>query len=290
MNSVKIKLPRDATDCHMHVFGPLARYPLASTRRYTPRAASFAQYRMMAAAVGLERVIIVQPSPYGADNRCLLDTLRDAGPQARGVAVIGADTTDAELDLMHEAGVRGVRLNAESFSFGDPQVIGATLRNLADRVRRLGWHIQVFASLHTIASLAPVIESLEVFIVIDHMGLAQADRGVRDPDFLALLSLVKSGVWIKLSAAYRVSSGEMNYADIAPIASSLIAANPQRVLWGSDWPHTGKHGGENSDPNAPLDYRRIDNAGMLRLLAAWTVTSAQFDNILVDNPSTLYGF
>lgn len=283
-------MPEDAADCHIHVFGPAELYPLAPSRRYTPGEASFAQYRIMADKVGLQRVVLVQPSPYGADNRCLLDTLRDAGPQARGVAVIDAATSEANLDLLHEAGVRGVRLNAESYGLADAQVIGADLRELARRVHRLGWHIQIFASLHAIAALAPVILSLDVSVVIDHMGLAQANRSLQDPAFLTLLSLIESGTWIKLSAAYRISAAEPEFADVEQIASSIIMANPQRVLWGSDWPHTGKHAGGNSDPNATLNYRSIDNARMLSLLAKWAGKQEQFDKILVKNPSVLYGF
>jgi len=283
------RLPAGSTDCHMHVFGPGDRYPLLASRRYRPQEASLADYAAMAGGVGLERIVFVQPSPYGTDNSCMLDALREVGPRGRGVAVIDAATPEAELDRMHDAGVRGIRINAETYGLHDPEAIGAVLRVLAGRVRRLGWHVQLFAALETLAALAPVIAALEVPVVIDHMGLARAGNGTGHVAFEALLRLVENGVWIKLSAPYRISDAGPDFTDAGPIAAALIAANAERVVWGSDWPHTGKHTGA-SDPDAVLPHRSIDDVLVLERLRDWAGTPAQLDRILVHNPARLYGF
>jgi predicted TIM-barrel fold metal-dependent hydrolase len=253
-------------------------------------ASSSAEYDIMASDAGLERIVFVQPSPYGSDNSCMLDALGAVGARGRGVAVIDDKTSDADLDHMHEAGVRGIRLNAESYGLNDPAAIGGTLKAMARRVGRLGWHIQLFASLDTIAGLAPVIRSLDVPLVIDHMGMARAERGTDYGEFETLLRLIESGVWIKLSAPYRVSEAGPDFPDVRQIASALIGANANRVIWGSDWPHTGKHTGGSSDSNTVLAHRSVDDARVIRLLADWAGSRDHLHNILVHNPRSLYDF
>ncbi|QJP14593.1 amidohydrolase family protein [Starkeya sp. ORNL1] len=283
------KVPAGACDCHMHVFGPLDRYPPSPTRSYTPREASLADYDRMTAVVGLQRLVLVQASAYGTDNSCLLDTLKAAGPRARGVAVIDDATTDAELATLNAAGVRGVRVNAETFGVSSAAEIERMLAPTIDRVGPLGWHVQLFASLAAIADLAPMLRAMALPLVIDHMGLAKGPLGPDQPGFNALLSLVGNGAWVKVSGAYRVSSDEPSFPDAAPIAKALIVANPDRIVWGSDWPHTGKHANARLNETPVIEYRPLDDGALLSLLATWA-DEATVKKVLADNPAALYGF
>jgi predicted TIM-barrel fold metal-dependent hydrolase len=282
-------MPDGACDCHMHVFGPLDRYPPAPTRSYTPREASLADYDRMASIVGLRRLVLVQASAYGSDNTCLLDTLRAAGSRARGVAVIDEATTDEELARLAASGVCGVRVNAETFGVRSASEVERLLKATAERVAPLGWHIQLFAALSTIAELAPILPDLGVPLVIDHMGMAKGALGIEQAGFDDLLALVAEGTWIKVSGAYRVSSDEPDFEDAAPIARALIAANPDRVIWGSDWPHTGKHANARLDTAPTIEYRNLDDGRLVSRLARWA-DEPTIRKILVDNPARLYRY
>lgn len=284
------QVPAGACDCHMHIFGPLDKYPGAPQRSYTPREASLAQYYAMADVLGLQRTVFVQPSAYGTDNSCLLDTLRAAGPSTRGVAVIDGGTADGELATLNEAGVRGVRVNAETFGMRAPDAVGRLVLDTAERIGPLGWHLQLFAALPTIAGLHAVLKALPVPLVIDHMGLARGPLGPDQPGFDLLLDLVRAGVWVKVSGAYRVSTDEPDFPDAAPIARALIAANPRRVVWGTDWPHTGKHANAKLETAPTIEYRPLDDGKLLDLLPAWAPDAATVRRILADNPAELYGF
>jgi predicted TIM-barrel fold metal-dependent hydrolase len=244
----------------------------------------------MAAVLGLQRVVFVQASAYGSDNSCLIDTLKEAGRSSRGIAVIDENTTQDELHLLHEVGVRGVRVNAETFGIRSAGEIERLLRETAERVLPLGWHVQLFAALPTIVELESVIDAMPVPVVIDHMGMAKGALGVGQDGFGVLLGLVERGTWVKVSGAYRVSSAEPDFADAAPIARALIAANPQRVVWGTDWPHTGKHAHAKLDAPPVIDYRSLDDGHLLSLLSSWIENETLVQGILVDNPAILYGF
>jgi predicted TIM-barrel fold metal-dependent hydrolase len=287
-----VPLPLGSTDCHMHVFGPLEDYPCAPNRSYTPRIATLAQWEAMAAQIGLTRQVLVQASAYGADNRCMLDAMRQAGARCRGVAVIDEATRDGELADMHALGVRGVRVNAATFGNDDASRILDQIRRTAARIAPLGWHIQIFTRLAVIDALATELARMPVPLVVDHMGLARAELGVTQPGFASLLRLVREGKsWVKISGAYRVSSRAPDYADAAPIARALIDANHERILWGSDWPHTGEHKGAAHDGEPPLiDYRPLDNGKLADLLIDWCDSDAMLKRVLVENPATLYGF
>lgn len=284
------QVPENACDCHMHVFGPQDRYPLAARRSYTPPEAGLDDYRAMAKIVGISRNVFVQGSAYGADNQCLVDALVHSGGRARGVAGIDAKTSDDTLRQLTEAGVCGARVNAASF--GDRSVAGIAraLEQTAERIKPYGWHLQLFAHLESIAELAPVLRRLDLPVVFDHMGMAKAAAGTGQPGFRELVDLVGDGAWVKVSGVYRVSEAEPDYADAAPIARALIRANPARVVWGSDWPHTGKHPNARLDVAPSIEYRPLDDGRLLGLLAGWVDDSAVLHRILVDNPALLYGF
>jgi predicted TIM-barrel fold metal-dependent hydrolase len=232
----------------------------------------------------------VQPSVYGSDNACTLDGMRRLGDRARGVAVIDAATSKEALDAMHRAGVRGIRVNLETAGETDP---GAARRNLlaaVERVRPLGWHVQIYTRLSVIQALADDIAGLPAPIVIDHFGGAQASAGTEQAGFADLLALVRAGhAYVKVSAAYRSSDKAPAYDDMAPLARALIDANPDRIVWGTDWPHPHA-----AAPGAALDdiapFYDIDDGLALNQLAAWAPDAAIRRKILVDNPARLYDF
>jgi predicted TIM-barrel fold metal-dependent hydrolase len=281
-------LPPGATDCHTHVFGPQARYPFDPARTYTPGEASTEQLLAHQQDLGLARVVIVQPSPYGTDNACTLQAVRQIGPQARAVAVIDPALPSAALHALHEHGVRGIRLNLETSGRSDPDTAKPLLQQAAGHIAALGWHVQVYTSLKVIAALHDTIAALPVPLVIDHFGRAMAAAGPTQPGFEALLNLVRSGkAYVKLSAAHRIAPLP---DDAAPMAKTLIAANPARMLWGSDWPHCGTPAGIPRDPARLEPFNDIDDHAALARLRHWSQDEATFQAILVDNPAHLYGF
>jgi predicted TIM-barrel fold metal-dependent hydrolase len=288
--AVSFAVPRDACDCHVHVFGTAAEFPFAAQRGYTPPAAGAAELLALQQALHLSRAVIVQPSVYGADNSCTLDGIRRLGERARGVAVIDATTSNAALDEMHRAGIRGVRVNLETAGETDPDLSRRNLLAAVERVAPLGWHVQVYTRLSVIAKLGEAVSGLPVPIVFDHFGGAQAALGVEQPGFAELLGLVADGhAYVKVSAAYRSSDQGPAYDDVAPLARALIAANPERIVWGTDWPHPHA-----AAPGAAFDeiapFYDIDDGLALNQLRAWAPTAAVRRKILVDNPARLYDF
>jgi predicted TIM-barrel fold metal-dependent hydrolase len=270
-----VTVPPLATDCHFHIFGPQERYPLASKRMYNPQEAPVEAYRQMAGTVGIERMVIVQASPYGTDNRCLLDSIALLGAErTRGIAVIDTSTTDAELQRMHQAGVRGIRFNA--VSGGTPL---NHLNVLAARIAPFGWHIQLWVSGQQIPLLESRLLELPVEFSIDHIGQIAPNKGLSHPEIRSVLRLLGSGrAWIKLSG-YRASAQDYPHGDVAEPIRAMIAAAPERCIWGSDWPHP------------LLLHRKMPDVGRLMdLLAVWAPAPAVFEQILVANPAKLYGF
>jgi predicted TIM-barrel fold metal-dependent hydrolase len=282
-------MPSGATDCHMHVFGPAERYPWAARRLYTPPDATLPQYLAMSGQTGLERVVLVQPSVYGTDNRALLDAMRQLGPErCRGVAVIGARTSQPELEELALAGVRGARLSITGRG-ADVAGARAAVLALADRLAPLGWHLQLIAKAAMIDALAGDLARLPVPLVIDHMGLPFSRLGVTQDGFVALLGLLRAGrCWVKLSAPYRVVGDGEAPAGASPFARGLAEANPERVVWGTDWPHPGHHhGGETPVPGYFEDF---DVGVLLDWLRDACGTEAALHAALVTNPARLYGF
>jgi predicted TIM-barrel fold metal-dependent hydrolase len=288
--AISFAVPPGACDCHVHVFGKAVEFPFAARRGYTPPPANSEELLTLHRGLRLSRVVIVQPSVYGSDNSCTLDGMRRLGDRARGVAVIDEKTSGAALDEMHRAGVRGIRVNLETAGETDP---GAARRNLlaaVERVASLGWHVQIYTRLSVIDELSEEVARLSVPIVIDHFGGGQASGGLDQPGFSALLSLVRGGhAYVKVSAAYRSSEKAPAYDDVAPLARALIQANPDRIVWGTDWPHPhAAPAGKALDELAP--FYDIDDGLALNQLASWAPNAAVRRKILVDNPARLYDF
>ncbi len=288
---VNFQVPSGACDCHTHVFGDSRRFPLSAARTYTPEPASVGEMRALHRALHTERVVIIQPSVYGTDNACTLDALRQIGSSARGVAVIDDKTPEAALDEMDRAGVRGIRVNLLTIGQTDPLVGRQRFRAAVERIKQRKWHVQMYAGLTVIAAIRDEIIAAGVPVVFDHFGGAQGSLGVGQPGFEALLNLLRAGnAYIKLSAPYRGSSNRTDYEDMVPLAKALIAANPQRALWGTDWPHpdTSASASRRATDVAPL--LQIDDGRVFNHLAVWAPDPAERRMILMENPARLYGY
>ena len=270
-----LPLPIGATDCHSHVILPEADHPFVANRSYTPPPATLAQYKALHARLGITRAVIVQPSIYGTDNSVTLDAIASYGPNCRGIAVVDADVPMDHLQSMQAHGIRGVRINM-LFSGG----IGLEdLEPLAIRIVDLGWHFQLLIDGPALAELEARLATLPVPVVIDHMGHVQTAEGIDQPGFRALRRLVARGnTWVKLSGNYRMSNQRPGFEDVVPFAKALIAENPERMVWGTDWPHP-----------AMQDFMPDDGV-LVDALDAYARNPAEKKRILVDNPAQLYGF
>ena len=287
----RMAIPRNACDSHIHVIGDRARFPFSLNRVYTPAEATVAQSRSFHRDLGTTRTVVVQPSVYGADNSCLIDALKQLGASARGIAVIDPTVTDADLDAMNTAGVRGVRVNTETAGVTDPNVGRQRVQAALARVSPRNWHVQVFTRLSIIERVQDIVQNSTVPIVFDHFGGARGELGVGQPGFDVLVQMVKSGkAYVKISGAYRSSNAAPDYAEMAPFAKALIDANPERIVWGTDWPHVDSATvpGRLFTDTAP--HLKIDDRRLLDQLAVWAPDPAQRQRILVDNPARLYGF
>jgi predicted TIM-barrel fold metal-dependent hydrolase len=279
--------PPHAADCHVHVIGPKARFPLAGKRTYTPMDAPTADLSAMLARLGLDRVVLVQPSFYGIDNSCMLDGMAVL-PNARGVAVLGSDVSGAALDDLHRRGVRGLRVNIATAGATSPAAVHDGILAASRLCARNGWHVQVFVPSSAIAPLAPILRALPVDTVIDHFGLIAP--GGDDEALAVLAGLLESGkVWVKISAAYRIAADPAD-PRIDPLARRLAAANPERIVWGSDWPHTPRHDLRKPDDAEELPFQDIDTKALLDLVPRWLGDAALVERVLVTNPERLYGF
>ncbi len=282
-------LPAGACDCHVHIVGPRADYPMAADRHYTPGPASLPALQRHMADAGLDRVVIVQPSVYGTDNRCMLDSLARMAGAGRGIAVVDEGIGDDGLRALHAGWVRGLRVNLESVGRSDPAAIQRSLAAWAERLAPLGWHLQIYASLDAIAAAAPALQGLPVPVVLDHFAMIPADLPHADARVQAVFRLVREGAaYVKLSASYRIESAQGLTEGTRALAQAYADCNPDRVLWASDWPHTNREPGK-----GPLEvsaYREIGRGRLLRELHAWFSDQDGLRRALVDNPSRLYGF
>jgi predicted TIM-barrel fold metal-dependent hydrolase len=287
--SVNFKVPAGACDCHVHVFPDPARFPFWSGRGYTPPVATANDLLALQRALHLDRVVIVTPSVYGTDNAATLDGMRQLGPKrARGVAVIGPATTKAQIDAMDKAGIRGIRVNLESNGVTDPAAAAANLDAAMALIRDTRWHMQFYARLPVLVALKDRLAVMPMPAVFDHFAGTKAALGVNQPGFDAVLDLVRSGkAYVKISGAYRASDEAPDYPKVAPFARAFIEANPDRVVWGSDWPHPGPAGKLPTDINEPFP---VDDGRLLNLSAEWAPDPTTRRKILVENPERLYGF
>jgi 2-pyrone-4,6-dicarboxylate lactonase len=271
-------VPAGACDCHAHICGPATRYPYAEERIYTPPDALAADYFHMLGVLGLDRGVLVQPSVYGTDNRALLDVLRTHPQRLRGVAVVDPEVDSATLGDMHVCGIRGVRCNIVDLKEGKGQLPMDTLRRLAERVRPLGWHIELLMHVDEFPDLDTSLGSLGVPVVFGHLGYAPAAQPESE-GFRAMLRLMQAGIgWAKLTGPYRLTPGALPYPAVDAVAARLVQAAPERLLWGSDWPHVMVKTGMPGD------------GALLDLLATWVPDAGTRCRILVDNPAQLYGF
>jgi len=289
--AVNFEVPADACDCHTHIHGDPQQFPFFSGRVYTPETALPEEMAALHRALHMKRVVIVTPSVYGTDNSATLYGMKARGNDARGVAVIDDKTPDADLDAMHKAGMRGIRLNLATGGTNDPSVARQRFQAALPRVANRNWHVQIYTILPVITGVKDLVMTAPVPVVFDHFGGAQAALGVAQPGFGDLIDLVRAGkAYVKISGAYRASTQAPDYPDAIPLAKALIAANPERIVWGTDWPHpnsTTPPGGKTTDVT-PLF--QIDDGRLLNQLPVWAPDAATRKAILVDNPARLYQF
>lgn len=267
--------PAGAVDCHHHIYDK--SYPINAASALRPPDATVADYRLLQQRLRLRRHVVVQPSTYGTNNQGIMDALAAFGDEARGVAVCDTSVTDAELDRMDKVGVRGLRF-ITSIPGGVPIDM---LEPLSARVAELGWHVQLVMAGDEIASRKEMLGRLRSPVVFDHMGHIPQPQGVDHPGFAVIRAMLEHGrTWVKLSGAYIDSkAGPPGYADIVPLAQALVAQAPERLVWGSDWPH----------PTMPAN-NKPDDAALFDLLSVWVPDERVRHAILVDNPAKLYGF
>jgi len=275
--------PPGGCDAHFHVFGPRERYPFGSDLRYTPPLAPLGQYLKLSGRLGLARCVFVQPSAYGRDNRCMLDAMREVGPaNCRGIVDIDEHAPDAELARLAALGVRGVRINlspVKPFESGFAPKLMPRIARLAARCAEIGWQLDFLTPGWLTGELMPTLRKLRVDFTLAHFGMFQAKEGVEQPGFRQLLELVRLGerrCWVKLTGVYRMSAAP-NFADVAPMARALIQSAPDRLIWGSDYPH--------------LSFAdKVGSVDLWNLLGKWAPDEATRTQILVDNPQRLFGF
>ena len=288
---VNFDLSVGACDCHTHIHGDPEKFPFFAGRIYTPEAALPEEMAALHKSLHIQRVVIVTPSVYGTDNSATLYGMQARGADARGVAVIDEKTPESDLDAMDRAGIRGIRLNLATGGTNDPAVARQRLQTGIDRVKDRSWHVQLYTNLKMISALKDAFAASPVPIVFDHFAGAQAALGPDQPGFADVLDLVKSGkAYVKISGAYRASKAAPDYTDAIPLAKALIAANPDRIVWGTDWPHPDSVTPPGKKPTDVTPLFQIDDGGLLNQLPVWAPDAAIRQKILVTNPARLYGF
>jgi 2-pyrone-4,6-dicarboxylate lactonase len=280
----RFKLPPGAVDAHCHVFGPGDQFPYAPERKYTPCDASKEQLFALRDHLGFDKNVIVQATCHGTDNRALVDALKASNGKARGVATVNRDVTDAELQDMHAAGVRGTRFNfVKRLADFTPREV---LLEIANRIAPLGWHVVVYFEAQDLPELYDFFTALPTTVVVDHMGRPDVSKPVDGPQFGLFLKMMRehANVWSKVSCPERLSitgpkalDGEQHaYQDVVPFARTLVETFPERVLWGTDWPH----------PN--LKDHMPDDGLLVDYIAQIAPTAQLQQQLLVDNPTRLY--
>lgn len=276
---------RNACDTHFHVFGPPNEFPYAETRQYEPPAAPITHYHNMIAVIGIERAVVVQPSAHGFDNTATLNAIAVSGGRLRGVARVNDKVPDAELRRLHEGGIRGVRFNILNRASGNIEL--DVLDQVVERIAELGWSVDLHIDPKNLLDQEQRIRAFQIPFVIDHMARIVPAEGLEQPGFQLLLDLMRDGkCWVKVTGADKISSrgrdadSVLPYRDVVPFARAVIAAAPDRILWGTDWPHSN-----NFEPGVtPNDGELVD------LLSEFAPDEITRHKILVDNPARLYGF
>ncbi|MEE3879347.1 amidohydrolase family protein [Vibrio sp. YYF0003] len=272
----EFKVPEGAVDSHCHVFGPASKFPYSPKRKYTPCDASKEQLFALRDYLGFSRNVIVQASCHGTDNAALVDALNTAGDLARGIAFVDETVTDEELQLMDKAGVRGVR-----FNFVKRLVDTApkeTLKQIAEKIRPLGWHVVVYFEAQDIDEVALFLNELDMTVVIDHMGRPDVSKGVYSEEFEKFINMMESNpqIWTKVSCPERLTLTPPDYSDVVPFARELVERFPERVLWGTDWPHP------NMKSHTPDDGHLVD------VIPKIAPSEELQQALLVTNPMKLY--
>jgi 2-pyrone-4,6-dicarboxylate lactonase len=278
-SSPKLTMPDLACDCHAHICGPGSVFSYSPDRIYTPPDALLSDYRTMLRVLGVKRSVLVQPSDYGSDNTVLLNALTEGGSEFRGIAVVDPPISDNELEQMSNAGIRGVRINIVDVKVGGAAFDFPGLRLVAERIRPLGWHMEFLLHVDTFPDLANTFENFPVDIVFGHLGYTAPGTTPNNEGFQDLLKLVRNAkAWVKLTGPYRISREQLPYADVVNLANALVDANPDRIVWGTDWPHVMVRGAMPNDGD------------LCDLLSAWVPDETAREKILCSNPAKLYGF
>lgn len=290
MESVSFDVPPGACDAHVHIVGEPARFPMSSERDYTPPPARADALREILQRLELDRVVIITPTIYGANNSATLSAIEQLGrSRARGVALVEAETPPGTLDALKDGGIAGVRV---FLSAGDPFDATAAAKRLQskfDLAEGRGWHLDISAPPDAVAALRTQLSASPVPVVLSYF--AWLAGGIGQPGFDAILSLVESGrAYVKFSEPYRLSKIAPDYPDLVPIVQALVAANPDRILWGSGWPHVDSSSVPGRKPTDPAPNLPVDTGHLLNLLAAWVPDAATRHKILVENPVRLYEF
>ncbi|MDV6249839.1 amidohydrolase family protein [Vibrio sp. EA2] len=272
----EFKVPEGAVDSHCHVFGPASKFPYSPKRKYTPCDASKEQLFALRDYLGFSRNVIVQASCHGTDNAALVDALNTAGDLARGIAFVDETVTDEELQLMDKAGVRGVRFNFVKRLVDT--VPKETLKQIAEKIRPLGWHVVVYFEAQDIDEVAPFLNELDMTVVIDHMGRPDVSKGVYSEEFEKFINMMESNpnIWTKVSCPERLTLTPPDYSDVVPFARELVERFPERVLWGTDWPHP------NMKSHTPDDGHLVD------VIPKIAPSEELQQALLVTNPMKLY--
>jgi len=285
---VNFDVPAGACDCHTHIHGDPAKFPFFAGRVYTPEMALPEEMAALHKALHIQRVVIVTPSVYGTDNSATIYGMKARGVDARGVAVIDDKTTDAELDNLARLGFKGIRLNLSTGGINDPNEGRRRFLPAAERVKNRNWHIQINTTLPMIAAMKDTLAASPVPLVFDHYGNAKEELGVKQAGFSDLVDLVRSGkAYVKIS----VTAGpRANYGYFTPLAQMLIAANVDRILWGTNWPHPNSTTAPGRKPTDLTPLWQVDDGLVLNQLPLWAPDAVVRKKILVDNPAKLYGF
>jgi len=273
-------IPAGAIDSHAHIFATADEYAYSSARGYTPPEATLENYLELHKALGgIEKAVLTQPSVYGVDNSCMLDAVEKMDGKFLAVVAVDASVTDSQLEEFHERGARGARVNLVDKG-GNPFDGSRAVQKFTDRIKDMGWHLEVLINVHKFDDLRATMNGMAVDVSFGHLGYMKTDNPIEHPGFQDFLNLLRDGKgWAKMTGTYRITTSPTTpYDDVIPFAQALIAANEDRIVWGTDWPHPAVKG------NMPNDGALLDQ------LADWAPTEALRKKILVDNPRSLYGF